>query len=337
MIVGSYTVDVQKIIDEIRNNVYSRVVLQLPDGIKRYSTKIVDEIENKTKAEIIISTDPCYGACDLIDKNLDGLNVDLLIQIGHLPIPNITPKIPTLFINAYANSREEEAVKRAIEKLEGERVGVLTTAQHIHKLKEICEILEDRGFEAVLGKGSTRIVKDGQVLGCNTTSASSIADRVDCFLFLGSGMFHPLGIALSSSKPVIATNPFNLTVVKDEIQKEKNRFIRKRYGLITVAKDAKTFAILISTKPGQTRLGVANIVENKLKKHNKKVYRLIADSIDPTIIKNFPDVDCIISTACPRVAIDEAERFDIPILTPTELEIMFGERSIEEYKLDEIY
>ena len=43
----------------------------------------------------------------------------------------------------------------------------------------------------------------GQVIGCNYGNVKSIADEVEAFLFVGGGMFHALGIALSTSKPTL--------------------------------------------------------------------------------------------------------------------------------------
>lgn len=41
-------------------------------------------------------------------------------------------------------------------------------------------------------------------------------------------------------------------------------------------------------------------------------------------------------TACPRIAIDDSQVYDRPLLNPSELEIALGEREWEDYVLDEI-
>jgi 2-(3-amino-3-carboxypropyl)histidine synthase len=43
-----------------------------------------------------------------------------------------------------------------------------------------------------------------------------------------------------------------------------------------------------------------------------------------------------VTTACPRVALDDAAKYRIPILTPPEFEVLLGEREWEEYEFDEI-
>ncbi|MCK5310177.1 MAG: diphthamide synthesis protein, partial [Thermoplasmata archaeon] len=47
-------------------------------------------------------------------------------------------------------------------------------------------------------------------------------------------------------------------------------------------------------------------------------------------------LDAWISTACPRLAIDDYSTYEKPILTPIELEILLGKRAWEEYAFDEI-
>lgn len=336
MRIGSYSFDSSLVIDEIKKHGYKTVLLQLPDGIKRYASFVVDEVESKTDARVMVSVDPCYGACDVPLCAAKTLGVDLLVQLGHLPIPNLRFSFPVLFVNVVADAREEEGVKRAIKSLVGRRVGLVTTAQHIRKLPVMMRILRENGFEPLVGKGSGRIAEEGQVLGCNVSVAQSISDKVDCFLFVGTGRFHALAVTFVTDKPVVAVNPFTLEVLKDELSMEKNRLIRRRYGFITMAENAEVFGVIVSTKPGQMRLKKAVEVEEKLKAYGKRVYLLVVDSVEPSVLKGFLDVECLVSTACPRIAFDDALRFDVPVLTPLEVDILVGEKSIKDYRFDTI-
>ncbi|MCK7471516.1 MAG: diphthamide synthesis protein [Desulfomicrobium escambiense] len=49
----------------------------------------------------------------------------------------------------------------------------------------------------------------GQVIGCDYSNVKSIVDDVEAFLFVGGGIFHALGIALSTSKPTIVADPYD--------------------------------------------------------------------------------------------------------------------------------
>lgn len=78
---SNYDLEVEKIIEEIKKVKARSVLIQFPDGLKKYSGEVVDEIKSKTKALPIIWFGSCYGACDIpitLSKR-----VDLVIQIGH--------------------------------------------------------------------------------------------------------------------------------------------------------------------------------------------------------------------------------------------------------------
>jgi len=77
-----FDLEIDRIIKEIRKNKARLVCIQLPDGLKPKANKIQEEIEKKTKANVIIWAGSCFGACD-IPVQLKNLRIDLLIQWGH--------------------------------------------------------------------------------------------------------------------------------------------------------------------------------------------------------------------------------------------------------------
>lgn len=84
----NFDFEISKIIEEIKKRNVKIVALQFPEGLKKYSIKIAEEIENKTNAKTIIFIDPVYGACDvkiMEIKNLEEkLNSEILvIHFGH--------------------------------------------------------------------------------------------------------------------------------------------------------------------------------------------------------------------------------------------------------------
>lgn len=79
----SYDLEFDKILKEIKEKRAKSVLLQFPDGLKMYSTAVVDFLREKTagKVEFIIWSGNCFGACDTpigVDKN-----IDLIVQFGH--------------------------------------------------------------------------------------------------------------------------------------------------------------------------------------------------------------------------------------------------------------
>ena len=60
------------------------------------------------------------------------------------------------------------------------------------------------------------------------------------------------------------------------------------------------------------------------------------NNFSPEILQSFNNIDCFVSTACPRIAIDDYIQYKKPILTPIELEIVIGKRKWEDYTFDQI-
>lgn len=218
-------------------------------------------------------------------------------------------EIKRIFIPCYSKRSAIPAVREALKRLETySRIGLITAAQHLNRLGEIKEFLEHHGKEVVVG---------GQILGCDQRAAKNIEGEVDCFLYVGSGRFHPLGVSLLTDKAVIIANPYSNSA--DEISlEEKNRWGKKKRGRISRALDAEIFGILISTKTGQFNLTGAIELKERLEKLGKKAFLFAGDEISPDNILPFK-VDAWINTACPRIVDDH---FKKPILNPDELDLI---------------
>jgi 2-(3-amino-3-carboxypropyl)histidine synthase len=338
MELSGYSIDVEKAAKAVLENGYKTVALQIPEGLKRSVWKIVEFLEKETQAKIIVVADPCFGACDLVNYELKNLDVDFAIQIGHTPIPDIENFwIPTIFINAVSTKDVTVVVEKSLPSLEGEKIGIVTTAQHLHTLEVVKSILKKHDFVSISSDGDERISEKGQILGCNFSAGTTIADKVDCFLFIGSGNFHPLGLLLSSKKPVIAADPYTNVVKKQELDDLKDTILRQRYGAIANSKNARRFGILVGIKRGQQRIKLANELKELLDSFDKKSIIIALDQFSPISLQGFGDIDCLVSTACPRIAIDDYLQYKIPILTPVELEIVLGKRKWEEYMFDQIF
>lgn len=77
-----YDLELDKIVREIKKQKAKQILLQLPDGLKNKANIIIDYIENKTNSKAFIWFGDCFGECD-IPLNMDLLNIDLIIQLGH--------------------------------------------------------------------------------------------------------------------------------------------------------------------------------------------------------------------------------------------------------------
>ncbi|MEA3329334.1 MAG: diphthamide synthesis protein [Nanoarchaeota archaeon] len=76
-----YNLELGKIAKQIKLDKPKKVLIQLPDGLKPHAEQIVNFLEGKTSADILIWFGNCYGACDL--PPITSLGIDLTIQFGH--------------------------------------------------------------------------------------------------------------------------------------------------------------------------------------------------------------------------------------------------------------
>ncbi|HIH98022.1 MAG TPA: diphthamide biosynthesis enzyme Dph2 [Thermoplasmata archaeon] len=336
MKVAGYKLDLDPTVNELSERGYSLIGLHLPEGLKRYAKDIASCLEKSTRATIVIASDPCYGACDLADESFFSLGIEASVEVGHAAIPYLTQKIPTFFVNATPTIDVCPVIGKAIRYLEGKRIGLVTTYQWAEKLGSIKKLLREEGLFPLTSKGDKRISSEGLVLGCNVSAAKRIEREVSSFLFIGEGDFHPVALLLSLDKPLIQADPISNRVRKEELIKLKEKIIKQRYQAVDQAKDAETYGVLVSTKKGQQRIKLARELKEKIGSHGKKAYIFMADELRPDKFDYLKGIDCLVSTCCPRVAIDDFLSYKLPIITPVELEMALGERKLERYKLDEL-
>lgn len=309
-----------EIVDELKKRSVRRAALQVPEGLKRYVPELVAALKREGIAAVV-SGDPCWGACDLATDAAAGC--DILVHIGHTPV---TPEPDVLYI-PYRKDIGAVNLERAAEILKKyPTVSVTTTIQHAHQIGSVAESLEKLGVNAVVGKGSPRTPEPGQVLGCTYASARNA--HADANLFIGTGVFHAIGVALATRKPTFALDPFG----SGDLQEiDADPLLRRRFVQIEKAKKAQNFGILLSSKSGQARRDLA---ERLAGLHDRAVVVMIRE-VTEMQLRNF-GFDAYVNTACPRLAMDDQTRFPAPVLSPAEFEIVLGLREWDDYVIDEI-
>jgi 2-(3-amino-3-carboxypropyl)histidine synthase len=315
------------IISVIKDTGAKVVGLQFPEGFKRRSPAIASGLEEETGARILISGNPCFGACD-IDVALTE-DVDIMFHFGHAPLDDNAVSRKVYFIETRSAVEVRDVVKMAVSELTGQRIGIISTVQHVHKLDDAASVLKKHGKECVICGGDGKIAYPGQVLGCNFSAARN--EECDEYLYIGSGQFHPLGVSLATKKRVLIADPF----VNELREADSSKVLRQRSAVIAKSLDADVFGIVVSCKPGQKRMELAVKLKKMAKEHDKEAHILTMDLVTPDQLLQFK-VDAFVNTACPRLAVDEVGRFHAPMLTPMEFEIVLGQRQWEELVFDEI-
>jgi len=195
-----------------------------------------------------------------------------------------------------------------------EKIGYVTTVQFLDYVEEIKNFLAKKGKKIFLGK--ERQIYDTQLLGCEQGGAEKIAEEVDAFLYIGTGKFHPLGVALKTNKEVFCYDPIHAIMSKIDM-KEVEKQHRQRKSAYLKFLHAKEIGLLVSLKPGQNNFKKAIELKEQLK--DKNCYIFAFDTLEFNQIENFPFVECWVNTACNRI-LDDYGKFPKPLIDLADLE-----------------
>jgi 2-(3-amino-3-carboxypropyl)histidine synthase len=196
----------------------------------------------------------------------------------------------------FLEAKYEGKIKIKDSKILPEKIGLATTVQFVDHLDDIKKQLKGK---VIIGKGIQK--HKGQILGCDTSSAEKIKDKVDAFLYIGTGYFHPIALGLLE-KDVYILNPFTGIINKQDKSIIENYQKRKKGAMLKFL-NSKNIGILVSTKSGQNY--PLKQLENLEKKYkDKKFYIFVADNIDINQFNNFNFIEGWINTACPRLEED---------------------------------
>jgi len=325
-----YQLEEKRILDEIKRRGSKRVLLQMPEGLKPVGFRLAKLLEEKGEVEVVLSGDPCYGACDLALGPKAHIEADLLVHLGHAEIPGEFPEEHVLFVEARSDVPIEDVVEEAAKMLEKEHtIGLASNVQHINQLDRAKEILERKGKAVLVGRASGWLRYDGQVLGCDYGSVRAIAGKVDAIVVLSGGDFHALGIPLATGKRTIVVDPFQQTA--RDMTETCRKLLRKRWISIERFKETKRVGIIIGLKSSQMNMALARRLRQLLEKDGKSAVLICATEVIPETLESFTDLDGYVEISCPRISTDDQERYRKPILNPEEVMIALGKKSWEEY------
>lgn len=281
---------------------FLKILLQFPEGLKNQALAYAEKYR-KEGHEVVLSGSPCYGACDLAIAEAQAIGAEKIVHFGHAPFLR-NPPLPVEYIEWHEDVNLS-ALKQAAASINEKTIALATTVQHIHQIGEMKKIFEDAGKKVLLQKG-VYAAYEGQILGCDFGAIQS--EKADAAVIVADGKFHALGAFVNY--PVYSIHPQTGEVadLKDAIDRAK----KIRRGSILRAIGAKNFGVLVSTKPGQFRIKVAEEVARKIREHGKTAEIVIANELSATTLNNF-SFDAFVNTACPRIA-DDVELFGKPII-----------------------
>ena len=314
----------------LRAGGHRKLVLQVPAGLVRNAHDLAEAVHGATGIPVVLLNRACFGACDLPSRD-EAPGADAAVVLGHAPIPNVPLPMTTYFVEMRVRGRDPDELA---EKVHGagipSRIGLVVSVQHLDLVSALRAALERRGHTVESGVGDFRLAYPAQALGCNYTSAEAIRERVDCFLFVGTGRFHPVGLAMATELPVWALDPVQ-GILEPPI--DRASLLKGRYLLIARARDAKRWGILVSSFVGQDRSATARALKERAERRGWQAELLVFGRLDPQDLIG-RDIDAYVNTACPRIALDDSPLYGKPLLTPPEFLMVLGEIPLEPYRFD---
>jgi 2-(3-amino-3-carboxypropyl)histidine synthase len=320
----------EELLRDLRAAGYRKIVLQVPAGLTKTSSALGARIEEATGARVVQATRACFGACDPPSPR-EAPGAQAIVTLGHAPIPNMRLALPTYFVEMRTSEGDVKRLASIVERAGLPRsLGLVASVQHLDLIPGFISAMAERGYAVQVGQGDRRLQYPGQALGCNYTTAEAISGKVEGLLFLGTGLFHPLGLALATERPVWALDPLqgDLTPPLD-----RGAMVKKRLLTIARAMDARRWGILVSSFGGQERSGMAASLAERARSKGRSADVLLFDRLDPRDLLG-RDFDAYVCTACPRIALDDGASYERPMLTPPEFLSAIGARPLTPYQFD---
>ncbi len=302
-------------IDKLTGLINDRVMIEAPIGLNKIAvalSRII--IERYGVKEAIVSGRNTWGACDIATPP-PGFDI---IHIGHALPPNIAS---LMRINGYV-----------IERI-GERT-VITGKGFKAYILPAYYVPNDNVVEALV-KG-LQGYEGSMVLYpiLYKLYAESVAKRIrgtavgpftGCFMpikankavVVSGGYFYALTAKLiNPGSRVMVADPHR--VVVEDVELVYRRYIGLKVNSLLRAIDARRIAILLTSKPGQGNINHALSIKRRLQRSGRDAFILYIDEVSAEAINNI-DADAVVIEACPRIALDDLDRVNKPLIAPLEV------------------
>lgn len=321
----SYLVQVDTLYRTLESIEPNRILLHAPDGLKHLYTCLTNLLVEKGIRDIVYSINPGYGACDIPIDEAELIGADLLVHLGHeeYPFPLEKPSIRVEYVPVYLDVEPDPILLNElayrIDALNAKKISLSSTL--IDKLirKKIARYLREKGIDVV--------EVETPILGCRYNHVIAYENEIDAHIVVGGGLFHPLGLALIATKPILAIDPY-MGKIWDP-RSEAERIKKKRIYDIIKAKNSNSLGLITGTRPGQYRPSIVESLRKQAIAKGYSVYVISSSYISLerlAAIDNALNLDFYVVTSCPRLPIDDLMEFHKPVLTPGEFAMILRDQ-----------
>ncbi len=320
--------DLTKVASSLRKG--STVLLEGPPGFVQYLPRLAAVLHDcRPDIGVYVRLEPAYGSCDLGFEHARTVNADTIVHVGHDPYPypiTIPWGLKVMYVRGdfVFDDRDLEVAKRFILNANDD-VAVLASVQHMDLARTAC-------MHAVAEGGKCTFV-DEPVLGCYAVPHVKSVLSSTAGLLIAGGVFHAVSFGLNLVKyglklldRIYLFDPYTDTLI--QLKHVVEPVLRQRYYRILEARNARSFGIVVGSKPGQLRKWLVDYLSRLLKARGYRYQILIANRLTPSDLDNLKpnEVDAFIVTSCPYIPLDDMHSYVKPVLTPGEARMLLTGR-----------
>ena len=78
-----YDFEEERLLAELKKRKPKRILLQVPEGLKKEAVCLAELIQEKAKTQVVVSGEPLWGACDIAIGEAKIIKADLIVIYGN--------------------------------------------------------------------------------------------------------------------------------------------------------------------------------------------------------------------------------------------------------------
>jgi len=305
-----------------------RVALQMPEGFMIFSILIADILEKFAECECVILGDITYGACCLDDLGCKSLGCDLILHYGHSCLIPITDScVKTMYIFVDIQIDLEHLVKNIEYNFpdKNKNIHVMGSIQYNNSVFLCKRELVERGYTKITIP-QTKPRSAGEVLGCTSPSIGGNMEN-DCdptVIFICDGRFHMESAMIANSGHTFYQyNPFMKLLSLEKYETELMKAMR--LDMINKCRSSKNVGIIFGILGRQGNPDILSNITNILDKKEINYTIILLSEITDKRLMQYSNCEVFVQIACPRISIDWGSYFSMPVITPYEAYVTWGD------------